>query len=215
MERRIKEVEDNFNQKLQELKENIKELQKDNTEMKQRLDKIEKLQKENEERSQSKRSGIFNEKEETNELGKEENNGKGMSDENQILNENREGEYNGKGIADENQISNENGEREYAGKGIADENKISNENGEGENICKEMSDINQKSNENGEGGKGIHDHRKMKKLEGEICASVEKGNYLAEKEKNEDNTKKFLGKKRNLNENDVHGEENNGTKKKC
>ncbi len=42
-----------------------------------------------------------------------------------------------------------------------------------------------------------------------------KGNYLAEKEKNEDNTKKFLGKKRNLNENDVHGEENNGTKKKC
>ena len=83
-------------------------------------------------------------------------------------------------------------------KGMLDENQKSNEISNETYNSKEMLDENEKSNERREGGyngNGMNDQKKFKKKEGEANASAEKGKYLEEK-KSEDNTKKFLGKKR-------------------
>ena len=110
----------------------------------------------------------------------------------------------------------------YNGKGISDGNEKFNEIGKGEYNDKEMAGENEKSIVNGEegyNGKGMNDQKKMK-MKMKISTSAEKGNYLTKKEKRENNTQNFLGKKRNLkgvdenDEKDDHGEENNRTKTK-
>ena len=174
------------------LKNDLTGLKNEKKELQQRLQKaeeiIEKIKKENEEKSEKaiRNNGTFDEKKKFNETGKEDYIGKGMPDVNE-------------GMLDVNEQYNENGKGMTNDKGMLDENQKSNEISNETYNSKEMLDENEKSNERREGGyngNGMNVQKKFKKKEGETTASAEKGNYLEEK-KSEDNTKQFLGKKRN------------------